>query len=89
MLELEGIRQLVGAFDPKTLTYRWTHPDPSVDRLQREVAELVGVRLTSDRRQVFDEISELAYRRAGLARVALKPARDRATVPYLDEPWYC
>ncbi len=89
MLELESVRQFVGAFDAKTLTYRWTHPDPRVDRLQRDIAELVGVRLTSDRRQVFDEISELAHQRAGLPRVAPKPARDRATVPYLDEPWYC
>lgn len=89
LLELAGIRALVDGFDPKTLTHRWTHPDPRVDDLQRDIAALVGVRLTSDRRAVFEEISAHAHERAGLPRVATKPARDRATVPYLNEPWYC
>lgn len=89
MLELESVRRFAGAFDPKTLTHRWSHRDPEVDRLQRDVAKIVGHRLTSDRRQVFEEISDLAHQRAGLPRVAPRPIRDRATVPYLNEPWYC
>ena len=97
LLELEEIRGLVGAFDPATLTYRWTHPDHRVENLHRDVAALVGLRLTADRRAIFGEISALARERAGLPRVSacgprkenVKPARDRATVPYLNEPWYC
>jgi radical SAM superfamily enzyme YgiQ (UPF0313 family) len=89
LLELAGVHTLVEGFDPQTLTHRWTHPDPRVDALQREVASLVGVRLTSDRRMVFDEIRALAHARAGLPRVETRPVRDRATVPYLNEPWYC
>ncbi len=89
LLELPEVRSLVEGFDPATLTHRWTHPDARVDDLQREIASLVGVRLTSDRRSVFEEISALAHARAGVARAATKPARDRATVPYLNEPWYC
>jgi hypothetical protein len=57
---------------------------------------LVGTRLTADRRQVFDEVRALAHERAGVALVGVRqgradtrPARVRATVPYLDEPWYC
>ena len=89
LLELEEVRRLVGAFDPRTLTYRWSHPDPRVDRLHEEVASMVGASPTSDRKALFDEICALAYQRAGLGRPAPRPVRDRATVPYLNEPWYC
>jgi hypothetical protein len=89
LLEIASVRGLVGAFDAGTLTYRWSHPDARVDALQRDVAAVVGVRVTGDRRAVFDEISALAHHRAGLPRVAPKAIRDRATVPYLDEPWFC
>jgi radical SAM superfamily enzyme YgiQ (UPF0313 family) len=89
LLELEEVRRLVEGFDARTLTHRWSHPDPRVDRLHEEVASLVGARLTSDRTALFDEISALAYQRAGLGRPAPRPVRDRATVPYLSEPWYC
>jgi radical SAM superfamily enzyme YgiQ (UPF0313 family) len=89
LLVLDEMRRHVGAFDPVTLTYRWTHPDPRVDELHAEVAALVGARLTADRRTTFDTISALAHERAGLPPPVSKPARDRATVPYLNEPWYC
>jgi Radical SAM superfamily len=89
LLELDEVRGLVGAFDARTLTHRWSHPDPRVDRLHEEVASLVGARLTSDRTALFDEICALAYERAGLGRPAPRPVRDRAVVPYLSEPWYC
>jgi radical SAM superfamily enzyme YgiQ (UPF0313 family) len=89
--ELEEVRGLVGAFDPGTLTYRWTHADRRVEDLHKDVAALVGIRLTGDRRQLFSEISGLAHKRADLPRAVNnpQPARDRATVPYLNEPWYC
>jgi radical SAM superfamily enzyme YgiQ (UPF0313 family) len=89
LLELDEMRRHVGAFDPATLTYRWSHPDGRVDRLQEEVAAIVGSRLPADRRAVFEAISAAAHERAGLPHVVTKPARDRATVPYLNEPWYC
>jgi radical SAM superfamily enzyme YgiQ (UPF0313 family) len=91
LLMLEDIRPHIGPFDPATLTYRWAHPDPRVDALQRDVTALVGMRLTTDRRALFDEIAVLAHSRAGLPVPAFdpRPARARATVPYLNEPWYC
>jgi len=89
LLEVASVRALVEGFDQRTLTHRWTHPDRRVDELQQEIASLVGVRLTGDRRAVFEEISALAHLRAGVPRPHTRPARDRATVPYLNEPWYC
>jgi radical SAM superfamily enzyme YgiQ (UPF0313 family) len=79
----------VGAFDPVTLTYRWAHPDSRVDGLQKEIGAIVGARVNADRRAVFAEISALAHERAGRRPPDSRPARDRATVPYLNEPWYC
>jgi len=89
LLTRPEMRPHVGAFDPKTLTYRWTHPDPAVDALHQEVSTIVGRRLTADRRAVFEEVSALAHDRAGLPPPLSKPFRDRASVPYLNEPWYC
>ena len=42
------------------------HADPRVDALHRDVTALVGTRLTSDRRAIFDEIRALAHERAEL-----------------------
>jgi hypothetical protein len=91
LLALDEMRRHLGAFDSATLAYTWSHPDPRVDALQRDVMALVGTRLTADRRRLFEEVSALAYERAGLAQPSTdaRPARDRATVPYLNEPWYC
>jgi radical SAM superfamily enzyme YgiQ (UPF0313 family) len=89
LLDVDEMRPFVGGFDGKTLTYRWSHPDPRVDALQAEISATVGRRLTSDRRDVFDTISALAHDRAGLPRPAEISAPTRAAVPHLDEPWYC
>jgi hypothetical protein len=91
LLALDEMRAHVGPFDPETLAYRWSHPDPEVDALQRDVMAMVGTRLTANRRALFDEVRAAAYERAGVERPAAdaRPARDRATVPYLNEPWYC
>jgi radical SAM superfamily enzyme YgiQ (UPF0313 family) len=89
LLELDEMRRHLGAFDSGTLTYRWDHPEPRVDALHREITALVGTRVNADRHAVFTAISEIAHARAGRAMVSPKPARDRATVPYLNEPWYC
>ena len=89
LLTLDAMRAHLGGFDPATLTHRWTHPDPRVDALQREVGVIVGARIKADRSAVFDEIAALASDRAGRRPPRTQPTRARATVPYLNEPWYC
>ena len=91
LLELDEVRELIVSFDRATLAYRWSHPDPRVDDLQRDVSALVGVRGGSPRRTLFNEISTLAHERAGIPHV-VNPlgARDgHPAVPYMNEPWYC
>ena len=89
MLELEEVRAAAGPFDPETLTYRWVHADRRVDRLHEEAAALVGSRLTAERRQVFERsaTSRTSAPACSAPRVGAVPAR--ATIPYLNEPWYC
>ncbi|HEX7140689.1 MAG TPA: radical SAM protein, partial [Vicinamibacterales bacterium] len=89
LLTTPDMAPFIGEFDEKTLTYRWTHPDARVDVLQREIGAIVGARLNAGRAAVFAEISRLAHGRAGRPIADSRPARDRATVPYLNEPWYC
>jgi radical SAM superfamily enzyme YgiQ (UPF0313 family) len=86
LLELEDIRQLVRPFDFRTLTYPWRHDDPGVDALQTAVMAEVGVRLTRTRAEVFAAVCDLA---GVTSPEAWRDVPDRATIPYLNEPWYC
>ncbi|HEX6975663.1 MAG TPA: CUAEP/CCAEP-tail radical SAM protein, partial [Vicinamibacterales bacterium] len=88
MLELPEMRALARSFDPASLTYPWSHPDPSIDRLQRDIATAVGVKLTSSRREMFRRVWALAHDGAA-APLPRDGAMPRATIPYLNEPWYC
>jgi radical SAM superfamily enzyme YgiQ (UPF0313 family) len=91
MLELAEMRACAGAFDPVSLTHPWRHPDPAVDALQAALSALVGVRLDAARPEIFARVWETAHAHAEVAA----PARhdqvlvSRATIPYLNEPWYC
>ena len=82
LLELGDVRSRVQGFDPRTLTYPWRHDDPAVDALQAAIMREVGVRLGRPRVEVFGKVRELA----GIGGFDV-PAR--ATIPYLNEPWYC
>ena len=92
LLELDDIKAAVGPFDAKTLTYPWTHGDPRVDALQRQVMTLAGKTLAGSREGIFAAVRELAH----VARGAGKTSRlfdlvlpSRSSVPYMNEPWYC
>jgi hypothetical protein len=93
LLELAEVQQLIGAFDQTALSYRWDHPDPRVDALQREIERRVQLLTTAGqgRRAIFANVRHLAEESTGeLSRLPLPPPTpSRATVPYLTEPWYC
>ncbi|MDE3155968.1 MAG: radical SAM protein [Acidobacteriota bacterium] len=90
LLELPEIREQVGPFDAAALSYPWRHVDPAVDALQQTVMTLVGTRPGAPRREVFEAVRQLAHACAGSRPPApRREARARATVPYLNEPWYC
>lgn len=87
LLELPAVREIVGRFDPGSLVHPWSHPDERVDRLQHDV--LAAVEKTgAARAEVFNEVLRLAERVLGV-QSGSPVVRQRVTVPYLTEPWYC
>lgn len=92
LLELPEARQVVGALDEASLSYRWRNPDPQLDRLQRDLELLVhrSAKEQLTRAEIFQQI----YSRSQdlLAGAPAPPAQLRANgykAPYLTEPWYC
>ena len=83
LLDLEEARQWLGGFDPEALSYRWHGP---ADELCAGVQALVAQATKQDqpRAAIFDAVANLV---GGVRRPPA--AMPRATVPYLDEPWFC
>ena len=94
LLELPEARTAIGEFDEGALSYRWVHPDPRVDKLQRELeAEIArAVAAKQNRRAIFRRVWEMAHETMGMPAGRLPdvpPGRPRVTIPNLTEPWYC
>jgi len=96
LLELDGVRSLVGPYDQAALAYPWAHSDPRVDHLQRAVGRAVqeGQRGGEGRRAIYQRVLTLTEQEldgpqngvvAPLAACIGRPV----PLPYLSEPWYC
>ena len=87
LLELPEVRGLVGLFDAKALAYLWRNADSWVDGLCGSIQQAIkrGEKRRVSRAALFREIWDLAQ--AG--EFPDVPLADRATIPYLTEPWYC
>jgi radical SAM superfamily enzyme YgiQ (UPF0313 family) len=90
LLKLPGFKEKLSPFDPKLLGYPWRHPDPRVDRLQRDLQARVarGEQEGLPRREVFAAIWRMAHEAAGRAAPNLA-ANLGSSIPRLSEPWYC
>jgi radical SAM superfamily enzyme YgiQ (UPF0313 family) len=94
LLQSPAMRPHLGPLEQETLSYRWTHPDPRMDRLQGAVAALVaeGAERGEDAALTFDQVRAVADETAGAPRhhaVATRLAPDRRKPPRLSEPWFC
>ena len=93
LLELEEVREMVGPFDAKALIYPWKNPNAAIDRLCEELQDIVASseKLKHGRAATFEKMWQAVSHAANLA--CEKPEQpllpSRATVPYLNEPWYC
>ncbi len=92
LLAYPAIRPMVGKLRPDSFTYEWTHPDPTMDRLHRQVSDLVeeGVRNNEDNWTIFLQIRDLAFTLNG-GHIPLNkpvPSHPRHRVG-LTEPWFC
>lgn len=91
LLELADLQSVLEPFDRARLCYPWRHPEAQVDALYAEVSDLVGRCVDRPRREMFARIVEVALDHGALDAPVRSTAllADRATVPYLNEPWYC
>jgi hypothetical protein len=94
LLGTAALRPHLGPLEQATLSYRWTHPDPRMDRLQAETAQVVAqaVERKEDAPAIFDRVRALAAAAAGAAApvpVAPGMAKGRKRPPRLTEAWFC
>jgi radical SAM superfamily enzyme YgiQ (UPF0313 family) len=92
LLESAALRPFFGDLVKDQFHHAWTHPDPRMEALHREVSGAVA--RAADGREdaavTFQRVRELADRAAGVApRAFATPARDRKRPPRLTEPWFC
>jgi radical SAM superfamily enzyme YgiQ (UPF0313 family) len=92
LLESVALRPFFGDLVKDQFHHAWTHPDPRMEALHREVSGAVA--RAADGREdaavTFQRVRELADRAAGVApRAFATPARDRKRPPRLTEPWFC
>ena len=93
LLELDELRPQLGPFDVKALVYPWKNENLALDGLCDEVQEIVAAseKKNSNRATTLDEMWRAAIRAAGrtLPESSMSVLASGATVPYLNEPWYC
>ena len=79
-----------GPLDEAAFTYRWQHPDPHMDQLQKEVSQLVekDAEAGADASATFYRIEELANGREPNG-VVCSLSEDRERAPRLTESWFC
>jgi radical SAM superfamily enzyme YgiQ (UPF0313 family) len=77
----------LGPLDAANFGYRWTHPDPRMDELFKEVTALVE-RGAADAAETLYAIHEAACRIAGVPATPPTPPA-RSFVPHLSEAWFC
>ena len=94
LLGRPAVRPFLGPLDPASFRYRWTHPDPRMDRLHESVCRRVeeATRAEEDPAVTFVRVCKLAETMAGLARSESQrpePLSGRRRPPRLTEPWFC
>ncbi len=93
LLEIPEVRGMVEPFDVGALVYPWKHHNPALDRLAEEAQDIVAAseRMKRGRAVTFEQLWRAAHRAAGrkTEESAMPVLPARATVPYLNEPWYC
>ena len=74
----------MGSLDQEALTYRWEHPDPEMDRLQRASQKLIENAMGEgwSHRQTLAGLAELAG-------AALPELGTQQPTPRLTEAWFC
>ena len=91
LLDHPDVESWRGVLDPANFTWRWQHPDPRMDELQRQIAFIAeDADPDSDLWSLFDAVEYAAYAVAGrTAPVHPRPAFLPPSPPRLTENWFC
>jgi radical SAM superfamily enzyme YgiQ (UPF0313 family) len=94
LLDAPDTQNWFGELDAAAYTYRWTHPDPRMDDLQRQVAALVekAQRVQADPIETFFHVKALALAASSqdmCVSCALRSYGPRKILPHLTESWFC
>ncbi len=94
LVEHPAMRPFLGPLDADRFTYLWAHPDPRLDRLQQEVADLVAG-AAGDHEEAHLTFAKIKARAAAGREDGPLPLprppdrRDKGRPPRLTEPWFC
>jgi radical SAM superfamily enzyme YgiQ (UPF0313 family) len=90
LLDRPAMKCYLGPLDQALFSYRWAHPDPRMDHLQKEVSALVeaDAKAEADPADTFYRIKALATGQRPVDIFSPLP-RDRIRAPLLREPWFC
>jgi hypothetical protein len=93
LLEIPEIQPHLGSLVQEDFVYTWRHPDPLVDKLQRQVARVAEEAASSseDPATTFNRIKELTLSTICGRPTAAQPRyRRRSARPaHLTEAWFC
>jgi len=89
-----SLERFVGPLDQAGFQYLWTHPDPRMDRLHRNISSAVeaAAKAGEDPFETFYRLRAMTYRVAGRdASVVQQPSRRsrQSRPPRMSEPWFC
>jgi len=94
LIKLPKVKTIVKEFDQKSLSYSWEHSDLGLKDLFNQVRQLVKTSTSQGmtRSQIFKAIWNLAHCLDTRHNEIIPPIPiqvSRATIPFLEEPWYC
>jgi radical SAM superfamily enzyme YgiQ (UPF0313 family) len=93
LLEGDALRQHLGPLVEDAFYYRWSHPDPRMDRLHADVTALVAdaAARREDAAATFASIRALAARAGapGHRRQSVVAPQSDRRAPRLTEAWFC
>jgi len=92
ILDAPDREQWLGPLDAPNFSYRWSHPDPRMDLLQRRVAKLAekAAMRQAPHRETFADIWRLAHEIGEETAPPVPAARfSRPEPPRLTEHWFC
>jgi radical SAM superfamily enzyme YgiQ (UPF0313 family) len=95
------MRPHLAAFEPDAFSWRWNHPDPSMDALAERANQIVadaadraamaeaGEGATPDAFETFAELAGAAGAEIDFAAARRRHQARARDIPRLTEPWFC